>query len=177
MTSPEFEAQYNDGILGDWARNMPEEEKILIVLQEVWEETAGEMVCFLEGQHARPQDAGRPKQTFNFGDHYGGLKMALRASKIYTIVVQSAQWMPALDVGRSADFSEHADWKRHLRDTAIEWHPELKPTLKTADAILLSEYAMSKFNRGELKDAPKPKRRPVRKAKKRNRKSSGSGGR
>lgn len=76
---------------------------------------------------------------FNFGRNVGVIHGVLLAKKVPTIEVRPQAWQKALSVGQSATYG--SNWKAHLKGLAQQRFPQLKVTLKTADALLLLEYA------------------------------------
>lgn len=125
-------------------------------LHKVNHDNYGAVVAILEQQWARPSDA--KGAAFRYGEHYGHLQQALLEADIFTRYVTPMKWTAALDVGQKSDHvapglndaQVHAAWKRHLRDRAKYWHPDLNATLKTGDAILLAEYGNLLHQKGLL---------------------------
>lgn len=74
---------------------------------------------------------------FNFGDGFGYYRGLLRGLEISTRLVRPQEWqkgIPGLK-GLKGD-----DRKRALKVHAARIFPELKPTLKTCDAILIADW-------------------------------------
>lgn len=70
----------------------------------------------------------------------GRLEGAAVALGIRMIMVKPQRWQKALGLGARRNHGK--DWKKHLRDEAQRRFPELTVTLKTADALLILDYAM-----------------------------------
>ena len=72
---------------------------------------------------------------FRFGESFGWLRGFLAGSRIAYCTVRPQDWQKGLGV-----IGEKAARKRSLRDIASQRFPDAKPTLKTADAILLADW-------------------------------------
>lgn len=101
-------------------------------------------VVVLEFVHAMPGQG--VTSMFTFGKNYGRWQGILAALRIPYKLVQPRQWqkhfggMPTKKKNEKA--SKHQQRrKNHLKELAQSRHPELKITLKTADAVLLMDYA------------------------------------
>lgn len=82
--------------------------------------------------------------AFVFGGADGALRMGLACNGIPVRRVAPVSWQRHLDLPkRSKTAAGKAQHKRDLRDLAASLYPSLRPTLKTADAILLYHLARS----------------------------------
>lgn len=79
-------------------------------------------------------------RMFTFGEGFGFLKGALMASGWRVRLVRPQEWQRGLDLKRERTQTK-TEWKRSLKSEAAALFPSLKPTLKTADALLILEYA------------------------------------
>lgn len=73
---------------------------------------------------------------------YGGQRFIIGVAMTlgYRIVeVHPKKWQSHFELGNKKDHGK--DWKNHLKDKAQRRFPQIKVTLKTADALLLLEYA------------------------------------
>lgn len=80
--------------------------------------------------------------AFKLGKNYGFIMGAVRASRIPLHLVRPGEWQKGLTGVRQA---KGAAKKRCLKDHAIRLYPtgtSKKITLKTADAILIFDYAL-----------------------------------
>lgn len=75
--------------------------------------------------------------TFKFGKNYGEWLGLLTALKIPFKIVSPSVWMKHF----GAMPKERTPRKNHLKGLAQQRHPDLKIILKTADAVLLADYA------------------------------------
>lgn len=84
--------------------------------------------------------------AFAFGQNYGFWLGALRAAavKTYTVTPQVWQRVAAPSVALKG-----ADRKRALKELATRRHPDRRPTLATADALLLSDYVIAQHAAGK----------------------------
>lgn len=78
---------------------------------------------------------------FNFGRNFGFLLGALAAFEIPTVLATPQAWQKALGLGHREKDAAPAEWKRKLKAEAWRLYPAQKPTLRTADALLILEYA------------------------------------
>ena len=79
--------------------------------------------------------------AFKLGKNYGFIIGAIRASRISLHLVRPVEWQKGLTGVRQA---KGAEKKRCLKDHAIRLYPsntDKKITLKTADAVLVFDYA------------------------------------
>lgn len=85
---------------------------------------------------------GQPGSAmFTFGRGYGYILGVLAALKIRTELVRPQKWQKALSLGTSKSHASKTAWKNHLKERAQRLFPDIRVTLKTADALLLMEYA------------------------------------
>lgn len=89
-------------------------------------------LAVLEEVHSSPQMG--VKSAFTFGREFGRLRMALLAQGLPVELVKPQRWQTALGCLSGGD-------KGRPKARAQELYPGVKVTLKTADAILLAEYA------------------------------------
>jgi hypothetical protein len=100
---------------------------------------AGTTLAVLERVHSSPQMG--VASAFTFGAEYGRLRMALVASGIPLDLVEPKRWQTALGCMSKGD-------KNVTKARAQELFPHLKITHKTADALLLAEYARRRWLKG-----------------------------
>ncbi len=76
---------------------------------------------------------------------YGGQRFIIGVAMTlgYRIVeVHPKKWQSHFELGNKKDHGKR--WKAHCKDAAQRRFPQLKVTLKNADALLLLEYAATK---------------------------------
>lgn len=81
--------------------------------------------------------------AFRFGENYGFIQGVLRALKVPYDLVSPVTWQKLYPTHTKAS-EDKAQHKRELRDTASRLFPQLRVTLKTADALLLLDYLRKK---------------------------------
>lgn len=101
-------------------------------LMDVAVDCEGMAYCILEQVHAMPGQG--VSSTFKFGQSYGQLEALLICSGIPFERVTPVKWQNALGCRSGGD-------KNITKAKAQELFPNMKITHKTADALLLAEYA------------------------------------
>ena len=86
----------------------------------------------------RTGDPGKTMFTFGYGN--GFLVSTFMTRKIKLEMVTPQKWMKGIGVGSKNGMGK-TEWKRFLKDRASKWFPNIKVTLKTADALLILKYA------------------------------------
>lgn len=76
---------------------------------------------------------------FNFGEGVGIIKGAVQAFGMKLIMVRPQAWQKALSLGSKKDYDKA--WKSHLKERAQQLYPDQHITLKTADSLLILNYA------------------------------------
>ena len=76
---------------------------------------------------------------FSFGENFGFIKGACQALSMKLILVRPKVWQEALSLGNKKEYDKQ--WKNHLKERAQRIYPNIKVTLKTADALLILDYA------------------------------------
>ena len=79
---------------------------------------------------------------FNFGRAYERVRMGLSAHKIPFESVVPRKWQAALGIVKRGSDETKTQFKNRLKQRAQELYPNLKVTLKTADALLIATYCM-----------------------------------
>ena len=84
-----------------------------------------------------------PKQgvvsVWTFAENFGFIKGTLESLGIPVTLVTPQKWQAALGTGRGDTKTAH---KNNLKQFACRLYSEHKPTLKTADAMLIATYGM-----------------------------------
>ena len=78
-------------------------------------------------------------RMFAFGENYGFLKGVVMSCGFKLHLVTPQAWQKALGLGTSKGLTKTA-WKNKLKAEAQRLYPDLKVTLKTADALLILEW-------------------------------------
>jgi hypothetical protein len=93
-------------------------------------------ICYIEAVHAMPKQG--VTSTFTFGRGYGFVLGVLMSHSFKIVTVTPQRWQKALGITPSESKTKH---KNKLKAKAQELYPNVKPTLKTADALLILEWA------------------------------------
>ena len=84
---------------------------------------------------------GTGSAMFNFGMGYGFILGVLASHRVRVELVTPQKWQKELSLGNSKSHATKTAWKNHLKARAQQLFPSQKVTLKTADALLILEYA------------------------------------
>ncbi|MHC1770108.1 MAG: hypothetical protein AB9869_38470 [Verrucomicrobiia bacterium] len=85
--------------------------------------------------------------AFKFGRNFGFLLGVLQTLGVRVELVRPQKWQKALGLGNASSYPSRTEWKNKLKGCAQRLHPHLKPTLATADALLLLEHALGGASR------------------------------
>jgi len=90
-----------------------------------------------KGKDGEDGGGGQPGSAmFRFGENYGWYAGVLQSHDVPFVRVRPQKWQQGLEATKA----KGADKKRLLKARAAEMYPFLKPTLKTADAILIAHW-------------------------------------
>lgn len=81
---------------------------------------------------------------FRFGHGVGVIHGACHALQLRMEEVTPQKWQKPLGVGTKSACKDAASWKRKLKEVAQQRYPALRVTLKTADALLILDWAMGR---------------------------------
>ena len=96
-------------------------------------------VAFVEKVGGYIGGPGAPGSAmFNFGRNFGFILGTLAGLYIRTELVTPQQWQKKLGLGTSKGMTP-VQWKNKLKEEAQRRFPDLRVTLKTADALLILE--------------------------------------
>jgi crossover junction endodeoxyribonuclease RuvC len=96
----------------------------------------------IEKVHSMPKQG--VASSFKFGRGYGGLRMALIAAGIPFEEVTPQAWQKALAIPKRSKTETPVQWKNRLKALAQQLYPDIKVTLKLADALLIATYCQRK---------------------------------
>ena len=103
---------------------------------------AVELVCVLEEVGGFAGKAQPGSAMFRFGENYGFLKGVIQALEIRLMLVRPQVWQKGFGLGTASACASKTIWKNKLKAEAQRRFPHLKVTHKTADALLILEYAL-----------------------------------
>lgn len=87
---------------------------------------------------------GQPGSAmFKFGRGFGFLLGVLQASFVRVELVKPQKWQKHFSLGTTKEAGGKTAWKNKLKTKACQLFPDQNVTLKTADALLLMDYARS----------------------------------
>lgn len=102
-----------------------------------------DLLCVVEKVGGFIGKAQPASAAFRFGENYGYIQGVLRALKVPYELVAPATWQRLYPTHTKAS-EDKAQHKRELRDTASRLFPQIRVTLKTADALLLLDFLRKK---------------------------------
>lgn len=106
-------------------------------------EVEGEsVVCVLEEVGGFVGKAQPGSAMFKFGEQFGFLQGVVQALGLRLERVRPQVWQKAFGLGTASGCASKTEWKNKLKGEAQRRFPHLKVTLKTADALLILDYAM-----------------------------------
>lgn len=105
-------------------------------------------LCVLEEVNGFVGKAQPGSAMFKFGAHYGFLKGVTQALGIRLRLVRPQGWQKVFGLGTAASCANSREWKNKLKAEAQRRFPQLTVTLKTADALLILEWA--RMNAGSV---------------------------
>ena len=109
------------------------------------DKSGAETVCIMEGIGGYVKGRPLPGSTMNkMGENSGFLKGAIQALGMRLELVRPQVWQKAFGLGTASACASKTIWKNKLKAEAQRRFPHLKITLKTADALLILEYALMK---------------------------------
>lgn len=124
--------------------NMPEEyTDIYDMFLEIKETYADDDITAVMENVGHGMPGQSSKATASFARHNGHIEMALYALCIKTVKVTPQKWQKYFSNSIGAaptGTKEKKEWKNKLKSLAAQMYPATKPTLYTADAILLADY-------------------------------------
>ncbi len=101
-----------------------------------------ELVCVLEEVSGFAGKAQPGSAMFRFGEHFGFIKGVIQALGIRLVMVRPQVWQKGFGLGTASKCASKTAWKNKLKAEAQRRFPQLNVTLKTADALLILEYAI-----------------------------------
>lgn len=102
-----------------------------------------EIECYMEACVKYAGKAQSGSASIVYGRNYGFLEGIIQALGIRLHFVSPQKWIKALGLGTRGQ-STNTQWKNKLKAEAQRLFPSEKVTLKTADALLILEYAKQK---------------------------------
>lgn len=102
----------------------------------------GNAVVFME-QVGGFTGKGQPGSAmFSFGRNFGFILGVFQALGVRVELVRPQKWQKPLSLGTASGCTSRSEWKNKLKSCAQRLYPALKPTLSTADAILILDFGL-----------------------------------
>jgi hypothetical protein len=127
-----------------WRMPKTEGDRVALV-REIRDAAAMEgcgLVCVLEevGGYVGKRQPG--SAMFRFGENFGFIQGVIQTLGIRLVLVRPHVWQRGFGLGTASACRTRSEWKNKLKAEAQRRFPHLKVTLKTADALLILDYAM-----------------------------------
>ena len=120
---------------------MPATEGDLVDLLRNLTADANEAVAYVEEVGGYIGKAQPASSAFKFGRNFGFTLGVLQTLGVRVELVRPQKWQKALGLGSASGCASKTEWKNKLKASAQRLYPHLKPTLATADALLILDYA------------------------------------
>lgn len=118
--------------------------------------TEGDLLCLLRQLSADPAStlavveevsgfvgkAQPGSSAFKFGRGFGFALGCIQALGVRLELVRPAKWQKPLGLGTASTCASKVEWKNKLKARAQQLFPGIRVTLKTADALLILDYAL-----------------------------------
>ena len=96
---------------------------------------------------------GQPGSAmFKFGRSFGFTLGVLQTLGVRVELVRPQTWQKPFGLGTASNCATRREWKNKLKACAQRLYPALKPTLSTADAILILEYGLKSFCKESIRE-------------------------
>ena len=103
-----------------------------------------ETVCVMEATGGYVGRAQPASYAYRFGENAGFLKGVIQTLGVRLVLVRPQDWQKGFGLGTASACASKRIWKNKLKAEAQRRFPHLKVTLKTADALLILEWALGK---------------------------------
>src|SRR4051812_47537243 len=103
-----------------------------------------EIVCVLEEVSGFAGRAQPGSAMFRFGEHFGFVKGVVQALGLRLVMGRPQVWQKGFGLGKASAGSSKSEGKNKLKAEAQRRFPHLSVTLRTADALLILEYALQR---------------------------------
>ena len=120
---------------------MPPTEGDLVNLLRQLATNPDNTVAFVEEVGGYIGQAQPASSAFKFGRNFGFTLGVLQTLGVRVELVRPQRWQKSLALGSASNCASKTEWKNKLKAAAQRFYPNLKPTLATADALLILDYA------------------------------------
>jgi len=101
-------------------------------------------VCMMEATSGYVGRAQPASSAYRFGENGGFLKGVVQTLGMRLELVRPQVWQKSFGLGTASACASKTVWKNKLKAEAQRRFPHLEVTLKTADALLILEWALAK---------------------------------
>lgn len=123
------------------AAPMPATEGDLVEFLRALADDHSHTLAFVEEVGGYVGKAQPASSAFKFGRNFGFILGVLQAMRIRLEFVRPQRWQKSFALGSASGCASKTEWKNKLKACAQRLYPHLKPTLATADALLILDYA------------------------------------
>jgi crossover junction endodeoxyribonuclease RuvC len=102
-----------------------------------------DLVCVLEEVSGFAGKGQPGSAMFRFGENFGFIKGVIQALEVRLVLVRPPVWQKGFGLGTASACASKTVWKNKLKAEAQRRFPHLKVTHKTADALLILEWAIA----------------------------------
>jgi len=102
---------------------------------------AQEVVAVVEEVSGSVGKAQPGSGAFKFRRNFGFILGTLQTMRVRVELVRPQRWQKTLGLGSASACASKSAWENRLKARAQRLYPDLKPTLSTADALLILGYA------------------------------------
>lgn len=120
---------------------MPPTEGDLVVFLRDLTADASDVLAYVEEVGGYIGVAQPGSSAFKFGRNFGFILGVLQTLGVRVELVRPQRWQKSLGLGSASGCASKTEWKNKLKGGAQRLYPNLKPTLATADALLILDYA------------------------------------
>jgi hypothetical protein len=124
------------------ATPMPQTEGDLVLLLRQLAADPADTIAVVELVGGYVGQAQPASSAFKFGRNFGFILGVLQTLGIRVELVRPQVWQKSLGLGSARGCVSKTEWKNKLKSLAQRLYPQLKPTLATADALLILEYRL-----------------------------------
>ena len=106
--------------------------------------SGAETVCLMEATGGYVGKAQPCSRSYTFGENAGFIKGVVQTLGIRLELVRPQEWQKAFGLGTASACGSKSIWKNKLKAEAQRRFPHLRITHKTADSLLILDYALMK---------------------------------
>jgi hypothetical protein len=113
----------------------------------------GKTICFVEEVSGFAGKAQPGSSMFKLGRNFGFILGVLQTLEVRVELIRPQRWQKRLCLGTASGCASRTEWKNKLKACAQRLYPATKPTLATADALLILDFGQKLVNGvGQMND-------------------------